>query len=210
VRVERQIAERHWESAAAEQLAEQLRAKGYKVQRDGKFAEFRADLVARKGEETIVYEFKSPSEGGEDWSRAVSLLRERAVERGARFRIVFVRPPREARIEVEGIETALKDALREHLPAELDQLSDHTTVDEVADVEIDAIEVRQLETAVHGEATVSVSLKNNKETFASESFPFTFAITLDRDGHLKGISALEMDTSSWFGAGRSSKPDQDG
>jgi Predicted pPIWI-associating nuclease len=199
MRIEPRIAERHWEAAAVEQMAERLRAEGYKVQRDVQFEGLRADLVARKGRETVVYEFKSPSTGGEEWSRAVSLLRDRAVEHGARFHIVFVRPPRESQIQIEGIERVLEEALREHFPAELDELSDNTRLEDISRVEINAIEVRQNETVVEGEATVSVSLNNDEETWATEYFPFTFDIVLDRDGKLKEVSALEVDTTSWFG-----------
>jgi Holliday junction resolvase len=199
MRIEPRIAERHWQAAAVEQVAEQLRAEGYEVRRQARFGDLRADLLARKGSDVLVYEFKSPTEGGDDWAQQVSLLRERAVKRGARFHLVFVRPPRESHIEVEGVEAALREALQKQFPAELDELSGHTMIEDVTGVEIDSIEVRQHETRVEGEATVSVSLNNENETWATESFPFTFDVALDRGGRLARISDLNVDTSSWFG-----------
>ena len=211
MRIDPSIAERHWAEAAVEQVIERLRADGYEVEREASFGGVRADLVARRGGETLVYEFKAPSEGGEGWARAVALLRERAAEQGARFRLVFVRPPREARIEVNGIEAALVEALRGSPPKEFYALSPGANIEAVSDVEIDAIEVRPDRVAVEGEATVTASLSAGAGgTWATDSFPFAFGVVLDREARLKNVTKLEVDTSSWSGASDARAGAEDG
>lgn len=198
MRIDPEIAERHWEAAAVEQVAERLRSEGYSVKRDGRFSGLRADLVARRGDETIVYEFKSPSEGGEDWARQVTRLREKAVERGARFHLVFVRPPRGHHAEVEGLDLALLSALRTQCPEELNRLPASTTIDDVSDVEIASIEVRRDEVITGGQATVTVALNTDDQARDVEYFPFTFEVVLDREGGVKDIIDLQVDTSAWL------------
>ena len=201
MKIEPQILRRHWEAAAVEQVAERLKQEGYSVEREARFADSRADLVARKGDETLVYEFKVPGRKEADWARAAARLREQAIAQGARFRLVLVRPPRETRVEVHGIEAALEEALRAQLPQEFEALSDRTTVDQVTDVMIDVIEVRPNRIVVRGTATARLSLRDEGTNRSSgDDFPFDFKIALDPDGRLRDVLELRADTSSWLGA----------
>jgi hypothetical protein len=199
MRIEPHIAGRHWEAAAAEQIEETLRAQGYEVKRGARFDDLQADLVARKGDEILIYEFKAPRKGGEDWAQQVALLRERAVAQGARFYLVFVRPPRESRIEIEGIDAILKEALSAHMPRQLRALSRNSGAGDVSQVMIGRIEVRPQEIEVEGEATVAVDLMSNEHSVLNEYFAFTFDIVLDGDGHLTKVVDLEVDLSSLLG-----------
>jgi hypothetical protein len=205
MRIEPHIVDRHWEAAAAEQIEETLRAQGYEVKRNGLFDDLRADLVARRGDETLVCEIKSPREGGKAWAREVARLRERAVARGARFHLVFVRPPRESRIEIEGIASILEEALSTHMPDQLRALVGNAANGEVSQVTIDRIEVRPHEMEVGGEATVTVDLRSHEGGFSREDFPFMFEILLDRDGRLTNVVDLQVDLSTLLGRPGASK-----
>jgi hypothetical protein len=198
MRIEPHIVDRHWAAAAAEQIEETLRAQGYEVKREASFDDLRADLVARKGDEVRVYEFKAPREGGRDWAQQVALLRERAVARGARFYLVFVRPPRANQIEVEHIDAILKEALSAHMPEQLRVLTRNAGVYDVSSVMIGRIEVRPPEIQVGGDATVTVDL-GDEDGASNESFPFSFDVVLDGEGHLVKVRDVQVDLSSWLG-----------
>lgn len=199
MKIEPHIVDRHWEAAAAEQIEERLRAEGYDVERQALVDDLRADLVARKGDEVRVYEFKAPREVGKDWAREVALLRERAVARGARFYLVFVRPPRENRIEVEGIETILKKAISAHMPDEVRAVAGNAGVWDVSDVMIDRIDVRPPEIEIGGEATVNIDLNFDEDGAANEHFPFSFELVLDAEGRLVRVINVQVDLSTWLG-----------
>jgi len=199
MKIDEQILQRHIEAAAADQLARDLTGKGYAVAQHADFGGLQADLVARKGDEVVVYEFKAPASAKAGWARQMSQLKEQAARQGARFRLVFVRPPRESRVEIDGIEAMLQEAIANNLPAELDELSAETYVDEVSDVEVEAIEVRNSEIAVQGTATVSVQLNDDDgEEWTKEHFPFRFDVALGPDGKLARTNSIDVDTSDWY------------
>lgn len=199
MKIDEQILQRHIEAAAADQLARDLAKEGYAVTQHGDFGGLQADLIARKGDEVLVYEFKAPDVAKAGWARQMAQLKEQAASQGARFRLVFVRPPRESRVEIDAIESILEDAINRFSPPELGDLSAHSRVDEVSDVEIDALEVRNGEISVQGTATVSVSLISDGETWTSECFPFRFDVVLGPDGKLERTNTIHVDVSDWYG-----------
>jgi hypothetical protein len=198
LKIEPQIMTRHWQQAAADQLTKELVGMGYQVERDARLGDGRADLIARKGDTTVVYEIKTPGPGGEGWGESVIRLREAAIASGARFKIAFVRPPRRAEATVEGIEVVLLTALRADPP--FDRHKDEATVriEDVLDVEIDAIAVRSDGVDVRGNATVSVSLRQGEADCGTDDLPFSFDVTLHRDGSLAAVRDLTVDLSSWY------------
>src|SRR5262245_2573648 len=138
-KVSDKIARYHWEQAAIEQARADYGRKGYKVQTNARLGKLTADLVARRGKKTVVVEFKSGP-----WTRAkarsVEQLRNYAVhELGAKFLLAWAAPPRERKIEVEGLEDVLGDYISNEMPRELDRLSTHTRVDGISDVFVSSI-----------------------------------------------------------------------
>lgn len=198
MKIDEQILQRHIEAAAADQLARDLTGKGYSVAQHADFGGLQADLIARKGDEVLVYEFKAPASPKAGWARQMTQLKERAASQGARFKLVFVRPPRESRVEIDAIESILEDAINRFSPPELEGLSAHSRVDEISDVAIDALEMRNGEISVRGTATVSVSLISDGETWTSEYFPFRFDVVLGPDGKLERTNRIDVDTSDWY------------
>jgi Holliday junction resolvase len=199
MRIEPAILGKHLEAAAVEQLSEELRRDGYEIEREPPSGRghFRPDLVARRSAETVVVEFKVI--GGPK-----VMLREAARyarERGARFRLVLVRPERETRIEVDGLERILLHALSAPTHPDLDMLSERTMVDAVEGVEVDAIHVEQASVRVEGSATVSVRLtaEHGEREIASLALPFTFALSLGKGQAVLDHPDVEVDTSEWTG-----------
>src|SRR4051794_8033509 len=142
------ILTRHLEAAAIEQVGEELQRQGYSVE-TGDHAEpgrTHPDLVAKRGEELVVYEIKV---GGSP-SRGMAQAARYARDRGAKFELIVVRPPKAVHAEVDGIERILEDALGDPLAPELAALSDRTRVNHVADVEINRVEVSGSDISVEG------------------------------------------------------------
>jgi Predicted pPIWI-associating nuclease len=203
VLIEPQIAARHWEEAAIDQVAKDLEAAGYQVSRNDRLGAYRADLVARKNSEIIVYEFKVGS-----WNtgraREAAALRKHVVHAlGAQFKLVVVTPPRDKIIEVEDIEQLLLDTILENLPSELDQLSSHTRIEAVSDVNISSVAIGRSGTSVEGEGMVSVTLEwgsGDDRVEMVESFPFDFHIILGPQESVKDLISLAVDVSGWYGS----------
>jgi Holliday junction resolvase len=190
-----------WEAAALDQLSRQLRSEGYDIEREVAVGRHKVDLIARRGNEAIVYEVKAPGrDGGRDWASAAAQVREYARSLGARFHLVVVRPPREVQIEVEGIEQALETAMRDSMPPELEELSSRTSVNDVTGVDVTSISVQDDKIQVEGDGTVVALLRSGDDDLVStESFPFEFRAVLDRANQITELTDVHVDTSSWYG-----------
>lgn len=204
MRIEQEILMRHYTDAAIEQVASDYEARGYEVEREASLQDHVADLVVRKGEETILFEFKS---GGWSDSKidAVQRLRNYAVhELGADFRLVMVNLPAETRIEVENLGHVLFELVIEEASL-YDELATHTEIDYVSDIEFDLIIVRRDSVELKGSATVSLTLqfgsygdvRRGDGLRVADSFPLGFHILLDRDLRVIEVANLDLDTSSY-------------
>jgi hypothetical protein len=202
--IRQEIAEKYWLRAAIEETATKYAAQGYQVTKDAPIGNMRADLVARKGNELIVVEFKLG-----DWSTErsndVRRIRNEVVHQlGGKFNLVVVSPPKERNIEIEGIENILYGIFINDL-GELDELSTHTQIEEVSDVTISSVDVEQNRIRVEGAGVVSVELnwgsnsdRARDEGFTvSDNFPFDFAIVLDNNLNLLEVESINVDTSSY-------------
>jgi hypothetical protein len=105
VKVDPAIVDRHWEQAAVDQLSNQLLAEGFTVEREVRFGNIQADLVAKGRDGTLtLYEVRIPGRGHTGWARQAMALREEARARGGRFQLVLVRPPKQIAVEIDGLE----------------------------------------------------------------------------------------------------------
>lgn len=92
MKIRQEIVEKHWLNAAIDEAASTYAAQGYAISRDTVIGTVPADLVARKGEELVVVEFKLGN-----WlpkrTEAVRQLRNEVVHRlGGKFKLALVRP----------------------------------------------------------------------------------------------------------------------
>jgi Holliday junction resolvase len=200
MRLESAQSTRFLELAAVRKVTADMRARGYTVQREARLGRLKADLVARRDGETIVFEFRVPGQGKVEWARRAVQLRDRARAMGAKFRLILVRPPRARHVEVEGIESALEEALRDRMPPALELLSARTRVDDVSDVEIESLVMRGDSTEVSGEGAVTVTLRSGRDDeIDTVALPFAFKALLDRNNKVSELLRVGVDTSMWYG-----------
>jgi len=192
--------------AAIEQVASDYQEAGYEVAREARLGDLMTDLMAKKGDELIVFEFK-PGEWNEAKRQAVRRLRNYVVHRlGAQFRLILVNPPGEVSIEVEGLEEALVELLYEYCASELSELATHTYIDHISDIEFDKVVVRKDEIELLGSAIASLTLQYGSNgdlrrgdgLRSAESFSFTFHVLLDQDLEVKDILSFDLDTSDYW------------
>jgi hypothetical protein len=194
------------ERAAVEQRAARLEAEGYEVDRDKQEGDLKIDLVARRGDDLVYYEFKLAGAREYDgWAHHLVRLQALARTSGASLKLVMVRPPRQMTIEVDDIEEMLRRELAEHVPSEVADIAGYTKVDDVSGVDLTSIQIDGTEAQVGGEANLGVTLfTGGGETVSSEYFPFSFTATLDlAERTASNVSTSDFDLTSWYG------PDED-
>jgi hypothetical protein len=201
----KKIAPHYLEKAAIEEFAVNLRDQGYQVEVEKNLGSFRADLIASRNGEKIVYEFKSGSWSRDKTEQAQRLRNYVVHEYGGKFELVWVNPYREVDLHIEGLEHLLAEAIHKD-PGPLDELSTHTLVDEVDDIQVNSLDIGFEGISVEGEGTVHVELNYGSESdresglgaSSFDSFPFKFAVRLN--GELQPLDEPEVsiDVSNFY------------
>lgn len=196
---------KHLLQAAIEETKDEYLKQGYMVKTKAQVGNLTVDLVASKKGEKIYFEFKGKGIPGLPKSQLLSLQRLAAKSPTTALKLVFVSPPDQAEIEIEGIEQIIEEAIVEDLPSELDGLSSHTTVEDVTDVEFTSVNISRNFIQLSGYCMVSVALQHGSNSdlnrdegsLSSDSFPADFELELDGAFKLKE-STVNVDTSSFF------------
>ncbi len=193
------IKESDLEYLKVKEVASQLRAEGYSVRESPTGIDNGFDIVATKDDKKLAIEVKTSSRLQAS-AETIKNLRKRALERGFdEFRLIIVNPPREVTVSIEGLEEKLLMFLSDNFPDDLDELSSHTHLQDVNDINIDSIQVTTEGVQVIGNGVVDVELNygNNSEGINSNwSFPFSFDVTLDHKLEVSSENKIEIDTSS--------------
>jgi Holliday junction resolvase len=175
---------------AIEQIAEEYKSKGYLIEKEKQIGKFHADILATKGEEKIVFEVKAgimTPERKEELAKLADYVNSLG---NYKFKVVIAREPKEKNIEIASFETLLFEYLINEMPSALDELSTHTTVEFVYDIEIHNLLIHNNnEINVIGQGTVEVQLQYGSDMdqhrgdghIQSESFPFDFDLYLNYD-----------------------------
>ncbi|MBW6528320.1 hypothetical protein KZ813_15875 [Sphingomonas sp. RHCKR7] len=196
------------EHAAAEELASKLASSGWEVQREAPVGGMRVDLIARRGEEIVFYEFKLAGASAYDgWASQLLAYQKLARQHGAAFRLIMVRPPRQMELEIDGVERMLFEFLLQHPPSEVSDIAGHTLIDEVVGVDLDSVRISGTTADVSGDASLAVTLQTGAgEEIGAELFPFAFSARLDLVAQRADeVDVLKVDLSSWYG----DEPDDD-
>jgi len=191
------------EAEKIEELAEDLRRSGYRVEREARLGNQQFDLLAQRDGERVVVEVKARSRLKESVEQ---LARLRAAARKAGidvFRLVVVNPPREVDVTIEGLDWELTNYLNEHLPGELDEISSGTIVEGVSDIEIDLADIKRDGMHVRGRASVDVQLNygggvERDGLTETAIFPLIFDINLGPDWKLEEANELHVDVDSFY------------
>src|SRR5687768_12623868 len=92
------------EALKVEELAADLREKGYETILDAQVGDAVFDLIAVRGQERIAFEVKARSRLSNS-TEQVAHLREIAVDAGiTEFKVVVVTPPHEVAVSIEDLE----------------------------------------------------------------------------------------------------------
>lgn len=209
--INKQLLYRNLHFLAIEQLAEEYTEMGYKVEKGSKIGKFQTDLIAIKDDEKIVIEVKA---GRMDISKKKELAKLADYINslgGYKFKVVIATPPKEKNIQISEFEDMIFESLINDLPPELDELSTHTTIETVSDVEIhDLIIHRKNDINVIGQGVVEVRIQFGSDGdarrgdghFQYESFPFDFDLYLSygSDGKLNinENANIDVDTDSYY------------
>ncbi|MDR0603114.1 MAG: hypothetical protein LBG80_02275 [Bacteroidales bacterium] len=206
--IKRKYFEKYLHSMAIEQIAREYSEKGYTISIDQNLGKYKADLIAKKENETIVIEVKSGKMTPEK-KKAIKQLGDYVQKQGNyRFLVAIATPPKEKKLAIENIEELLFDYVLSNMPDELDELSTHTHIEEISDVDIDEIELSGNLNFVKGSGVVSVELQfgsdgdqdRNTGLKTSDKFPFVFELTLENKQEklqIVDVKKFEVDTSSY-------------
>ena len=207
--IKKHYLQKYLHNIALEQIAEEYEQKGYKVSKEERIGKYQADITARKENETIVIEIKSgkmTTEKKETIAGIGNYVREQT---NFKFLVVIATPPKEKKLEIGEIEDLLTQFMKIDLPFELDELSTHTRLEEVTDVDIDEINIEGKSIFVKGGGVVSVELQFGSDrdqtrkdgNRTNENFPFNYEITLEynetNELQIADVGRLEVDTSSF-------------
>ncbi|MEZ0486752.1 hypothetical protein [Fibrella aquatica] len=190
---------------AVEQLMSDYQAKGYQVAKEEKIGNYRADLVARKADEVVVFEVKVGKMTPQKRAQIAGLGDYVKAQKNYKFLVVVATPPKPKKIDIPNLDEILYNYLVNDFPDELDSLSTRTRIENVVDSTVDELAI--LEEGgfmAKGNGTVEVELQYGLTSDASlsdDSFPFTFEIKLKQNEQnelvLDEVVQLHVDTSSW-------------
>ena len=208
--IKKQYLQKYLHKIAIEQIVNEYRQKGYEVSEEERIGKFQADIVARKNEETIVIEVKSGKMTPNKKEAIIGIGNYVQSQGNYTFLVVIATPPKEKKLEIINIENMLFQTMIDELPDELDELSTHTMIDEVSDVDIDEIFIDKTLVLVKGNGVVNVELQMGSDgddrrgdAFKlTENFPFDFNITLEYNSkhelQITEVDKLDVDTSSFY------------
>ncbi len=210
MQIDRGILIQHFEKAVADQVKKDYESKGYSVYEEHSLGNYRADLVAKKDSETVVIEIKSGSLSPRKRELHRNLREYVESQENCRFIVIYASPPKDKDIEIDKITGILHAILKKDIPNNLDELSTHTSIDEIVDVDLDQIHLKSDNTIrVQGTGTVGVELqygsgsdnRNDDGHITYAAFQINFSLDLvqsNGDLDLKEIIELEVDTTSWY------------
>jgi len=205
MKIEKDILMKHLNEAAIEQVAFEYQKNGYETEKEFCFGDIRADLIARKGSELIVFEFKYTN-----WDKgkkeAIRRLRNIAVHKhGASFKLVLVNQPGEIFVEVDNLEQILLDLVIK-TPTLYDQLATHTENHNISDIDLSKVAIHKDEIELIGSAVVNMILQYGSDSDvdedhglrSDESFMLDFHILFDWGFEVKEIIKFSLDTSDYY------------
>lgn len=208
--IKKKYLQKYLHEIAIEQIAEEYSTKGYSISKEENVGKYRADIVARKNKETIVIEVKSGKMTPAKKEIITGIGNYVRSHENYQFLVVIATPPIEKKLEVANIEEILTNLMLDNLPDELDELSSHTRIDGVTDVEIDTIAVEGSLIDVAGNGNVSVELQYGSDSDqgkgdgvkVNENFLFDFKINLEYDDksrlQIHDVGKLQVNTSHFY------------
>lgn len=195
------------EAAKIEEVAAELRNKGYEVTLQPQGADEGFDLIATKGNKKLAVEVKVSSQLRNS-AEAIKNLREHALEHGYdEFRLVVVNPPHDIPIKIERLNQELCQYLTKSFPNEIDEIAPVTNINSVSDIDVESIEITVDGIRISGNGVIEVELgipipgdaptwEEYRRQRWTVNLPFSFDIKMGQDLHISEVYKLEIDKSS--------------
>lgn len=209
--ISKQLIYKNLHFLAIEQLAEEYKAKGFLVEKEKQLGNYRADLVVSKDKEKIVFEVKAGRMSPQRKEQLAKLTDYVNSLGDYKFKIIIARSPKEKNIQIAEFEELFFDYFKNDLPSELDELSTHTTIETISDIEIHELIVHSgNEIKVIGQGIIEVRLQYGSDGderrgdghYQYESFPFDFDLYLSYDSQEKltinDTAFIVIDTDSFY------------
>ena len=205
--IDENILLRYLQLAYYETLEKKYAEKKYTTYREYEILpNVRADFVAKKdNDEIIIYEIKIGKITNENKKRLSSI--KEYVERNSKnvkFKMIFLKYPQSKEIDFDELQEIIcEDLSNDGIPSDLDILSTHTRIEDISDIEVENLEIRDKKIFLEGNGIIEVSLQFGSDSESQEddmfcsSFPFEFKVTLDIN-----FSVIEseyyFDTDSYY------------
>lgn len=193
------------ERLALEQVVKEYSARGYKVQIDVQINNLRVDAIATKDNEKIIIEVKS-GEVSDSASAAMRKIKEyAAAQPNTRFKLIVATPPKDKTLEIDWIASSLEKDITNNPVDDLEQLSTHTRISEVSDIEIDGFIWNGELITVSGSGMVTVSLQYGSEADQEdgdkdieETFSFEFEAIFNEEKDVEDRLEFKVDTTGFY------------
>lgn len=195
------IMRRHLEQAAIEQLTAEYRDKGYAVVPAPENGGGDADLVMRRGDESIYFELSSQPPSLERRARLTRVHRHVRSRKNARLQLVIVRRPEPPEIDIEEFESRLLRLCAERADVLGFAATGYSARPKrVTDVRFDAIKVKRGGIGVVGVAAGRFELACEGSCAFTDWFTLHFHLTLDHDLEIALVESLSADVSGYVDA----------
>lgn len=166
---------KYWEKIVADQLADDLKQKGYQVEKDKKVENLSFDLYATKGDEHIIYEIKQ----GRFSKASIEELQHYAKEHSARLQLVISNyADTLPTINIDFFPSLLCDYMNTYHPHEEIAYSD--TVEDISNISYTMIQMEEDEMTLKGNAIcdMEIHMDNEGDIDFDMSFPMSFDVLL--------------------------------
>jgi REase_AHJR-like len=198
------ILQKYLHDIAIDQISEEYRKKGYTTTTNELLDnQYRTDLIARKGDETIVFEVRSDNVSPERKQEALKLIDYLRKHTNYKFHAVFASPPKDKNLEITEIKDLMSKHIQENFPKELASLFDHSKFEKILRMDIDKISIEGNNIFVSGDGVIELEFKfDSVAEKGSDNFLFQYEITLGYDASKKlkivHVDKLEFDKSSYL------------
>jgi len=202
MKIDKKYLKKYYQRAAVDQLRDEYLQRGYDVKVEERLGNYRIDMVARKGESILFFEVKTGNVRAETKHQIRELSRYLSCEYpNGKLLLVAVRYPEDDTIFIEDIETILfQYFISNGTPSDLDELSTHTTIEDIESVNINSIEVSRESIKIECEGKISVQLdydSHESDTTYEMSFPFKLEGLLEyKNGNLEMTDMIELDVDT--------------
>lgn len=179
---------------AIDQIAEDYRKKGFKVNKEVSLGTYMADLVATKENQNIVVEVKA-GKLTPDRKKKLAELADYVNELGNyQFKVAIAKLPQDKELKIDNLEQIFFDYFSENTPNEITKLATHT-IKEIPNIFLNKLVVSNNALIAEGSGIIRTKV----QSLADENIPFDFKVQLSfRDkGNIQidKFIILDIDTS---------------